>query len=619
MKLDIQSEAFPPTGAFSGDGATKLLGTPRNDPFQTVLREAVQNCWDARRDDVKASGLGIDIHVRLRTLDGNALRRVLNVVLSELPPPESGASFSNLTAATEADSLRILEISDFGTDGLAGPTRSDQPRRQGQKSDFVDFFRDIGAPQDKAQGGGTYGYGKSSLYHASRCRTIFVDSLTTHNDQKVRRLMGCHIGGSYSVLEGDSPGRFTGRHWWGRMAENVIEPAEGQEATAIADLLECLPRPGEEFGTSILILDPDLPGNPDDGTLDLGRTIREVLLWNFWPKLIPKQDDTRAITFHCEVDGEKIEIPDPSECPPFDTFVTALTSIRSGNGKPVMTTGRAPVRVGYIATHRKLAEPRSPLLCGVENSIVPNQLVHIAVMRPVELVVRYFVFDSGRADGVDSAGVFVSDTDDAIESAFARAEPPAHDDWVVDSLPKRSLPKKYVQRALAAVREEGMAWGAPSLRPSAGEGDVVDGAAKRLGRFLPTESGPDHRRASVQRTSKAGVEERQKSAIPIGLREDARSGAISAEFSVEVSSVSPQEPVTVKAVPLVVREGRPDRSASGKTLPNGGKVDVIAWMDAAGNVVSKGAIAKLSKSGTYTFNVTLPEPVAIAVDLEWRR
>src|SRR5690606_11851425 len=121
---------------------------------------------------------------------------------------------------------------DFGTSGLGGPTRSDQIPAGTTQTDFIDFFRNIGSARDISHGGGTYGFGKVSLYAASRCSTILVDSFVHGNDPKYRRLMACHVGRSFSIECNGFMKRFTGRHWWGDMTaeDDFSEPLINEQA-----------------------------------------------------------------------------------------------------------------------------------------------------------------------------------------------------------------------------------------------------------------------------------------------------------------------------------------------------------------------------------------------------
>ena len=49
--LDLESEAFPPTGAIAAEGARKALGRPALDPLAVLVRAAVQNSWAATSDN----------------------------------------------------------------------------------------------------------------------------------------------------------------------------------------------------------------------------------------------------------------------------------------------------------------------------------------------------------------------------------------------------------------------------------------------------------------------------------------------------------------------------------------------------------------------------------------
>ncbi|MGH1421593.1 MAG: hypothetical protein ACRBEQ_07230 [Hyphomonas sp.] len=613
MKLELFSEPFPPSGAFSGNGASKLLGTPRNNRFETLVREAVQNCWDAKSD----GRTSITVQLRLRTVSGEHGAQFRKLLKDSLPPAQSAASYEMFGDILSAKGIRVLEIADFGTDGLAGSTRSDRPRAKGEKSDFVDFMRDIGAPRDKDQGGGTYGYGKSSFYHASRCSTIFVDTLTTEADAPVRRVMGCHIGNSYSVPDGELLGRYTGRHWWGVMDEGVIEPLTGEDAREFSQVMGFAERKDGQTGTSILIIDPVIPGEADEDAELAGALIREILLWNFWPKMMVDASGSPQIAFFCEIEGRPVEIPDPLHCPPMNVFADALAAVRAGDGAPVHTRTRDRTEIGSIKASRLLSEQRSPLLRR-QGSLVPDQLAHIAVMRPVELVVRYYTFPKGATKGIDSAGVFVSSNDPEVEAAFVSSEPPAHDDWIPDALPKASRAKRIVAHAIDAVKEAGNEWARISVRPGTSPDDRFESAARRIAELLPASpesNKPGGRKRSgtlraAPRKQKAWFE-----AAPVGLQESSKPGEVLAEFTLTLDDSDGVYPIVLRAEPRIVREGKPDRSDEGHLTPGGQRPVIRSWTGEDGKRVSKQARVKIRWPGTYRVQVALPEPVAIVLDV----
>jgi len=106
-------------------------------------------------------------------------------------------------------------------------------------------------------------------------------------------------------------------------------------------------------------------------------------------------------------------------------------------------------------------------------------------MRPVELVVKYIAGEPLPDRRFEWAGVFICSEDDDIEEAFALSEPPTHDDWVYDNLPKGNT-KTFVRVALARLNE--------IARPGSGqaiqaEAQSVDGpslaaTASTMGAFL---------------------------------------------------------------------------------------------------------------------------------------
>src|SRR5690606_16712609 len=155
-----------------------------------------------------------DVLIRLRTLSRTEAETLRSVVLSDLPP--SKGSRNSIFASISKPDLKVLEIADFNTVGLAGPTRADIVVHDDEPHNFVNFLRNVGANRDVHLGGGTYGYGKTSLYTLSSCATILTDSVTTHGHMPTRRLMACHLGDAFD--DSDESGvsrRYTGRHWWG--------------------------------------------------------------------------------------------------------------------------------------------------------------------------------------------------------------------------------------------------------------------------------------------------------------------------------------------------------------------------------------------------------------------
>lgn len=493
--LKLFPEPYAPTGNMGDGGFGRLLGAPRLDGLQLVLREAVQNSCDAAK-----LGVGPRILIRLRTLTPEQVAVLRDQVLAELPFIDSSAEA--LTAFLDSETPRVLEICDFGTTGLGGPTRADRIPPGVERTDFIDFMRNVGTRRNTDLGGGTYGFGKASLYRTSRCSTILVDTLAHDpgSGAEARRLMGCHLGEAGERDEGDGfLSRYTGRHWWGvqgddDVAGKVGEPETGDAAAALSEALGAPRREdADATGTSILILDPDLQldagdqeageGGPvvaDGG--DIGVHMLERVLWNFWPRMMETTSDDRRISLTIEIEGEIMETPRPEDCPPLDLFARAMNEVRAGKGREIRSY-RPQTFLGRLAISRGLRAPRLPSFMGA--SLLPKRSSCIALMRPAEMVVCYMDGPVLPDERTEWAGVFVTSDEKAVEEAFASSEPAAHDVWDPSALPK-GPPRTWVRMALARLKEAANEVAAPGTASGGSEGSTgsVAAVAGMLGAFL---------------------------------------------------------------------------------------------------------------------------------------
>ena len=427
IRLSLHSEKYASTGNI-GDNFRRLLGTPSLDPLQTVIREAVQNIADAALPPS-----GPEMLIRLRRLT-RGQRGILHSHVLSTNPPDPG-SRELFDAMRSRNALTVMEICDFGTKGLGGPTRSDRIPVADDTTDFIDFLRNIGTARDTDQGGGTYGFGKVALYRASRSSTIVVDTLPQGAGPRARRLIGCHVGRSFERPDGGYRARFTGRHWWGvpDPKDGIVDPATGRAARELALALGFPARSGGRSGTSIMILDFD---SGEEDLQSVGRRVVEGLLWNFWPRMMHDAPAAKRFACRVEVDGSPLEVPLPENFPPLDLYSKAMRAARAGTGNDVrLLSSERPVRrLGTLAVEPGQRAPRRPLVS--ENSLFPAASHQIALMRPVELVVKYLEGTALPDERLEWAGVFVASSDEEVERAFSDSEPPAHDDWIPDGFPR---------------------------------------------------------------------------------------------------------------------------------------------------------------------------------------
>lgn len=603
--LSLFSEPYSPSGNLAADGFRKLLGTPALDLLQTVVREAVQNSCDAAK-----IGVGPRVAFRLRCLTPDQLAALRSHVFRELPA--AAETTKPLESFLHSDAPWVLEICDIGTIGLAGPTRADVVV-DGEEADFVNFLRNVGSPRDTHQGGGTYGYGKTSLYLSSRCSTILVDSQTTFRERDVRRVMACHLGSSFKTGRGSSRRRFTGRHWWGMLQgeDGFVEPLEDDNCNAVADRIGLLPRGVAATGTTIMILDPVFM---EEDPRRVVNRIQEALLWWFWPRMLETTEPSKRTTFLTNLNGTDVPVPRPESFPPLNLFAECMNALRTDSGdlqtiqcgRPREDLGRLVIRKGLFSTRHWLVEP--------SESLIPERAACIAVMRPVELVVRYFDGGALPDPSAEWAGVFITSDKPVVENAFAAAEPPAHDDWQPGLMPKGPQ-KTYVNVALQRIKEA-----ARSVVPAVGAQGVDDGASRSLARIAETighvlrgvDDGEDEARGRSRRKHK-----RRQSFVsrPKFERLDYRGNRPIAVFSTHMRPGSRLgERVRLRGQAAIVIDGSPAAVQTDLEMP---APPLLDWRTSDGSIIGEGSSVELiAIAGSLEVSVGIVGDFALALRVE---
>lgn len=603
--LELHSEPYGSTGNI-GENFRRLLGAPTLDPMQTVIRESVQNIADAARP-----GVGPEILIRLRTLT-DAQRDVLgSLILAEIP--EEPESYATISALLEAESAVVLEICDFGTVGLGGPTRSDRIPVGIEQTNFIDFLRNIGIARDTEQGGGTYGFGKVALYRASACSTIIVDTLPEGAGPEGRRLMACHVGRSFEKPENGMRRRFTGRHWWGIRdpVDGIADPVTGAAASALAGVLGLPGRGPDRSGTTIMILG----FQTDEGGLTAtGNRIIETLLWNFWPRIMQNAPAKHRFDCRVMVEDREMPVPTPEAFAPFDLLCKAMSAARARKGNDVrrIESQKPQKFLGTLAIEKGLRSPRRHLTADEDVRLLPEQMHHIALMRPVELVVKYLEGNPLPDTRLEWAGVFIASEEHEVEQAFADAEPPAHDDWVPDNLP-RGNEKRYVNIALKRLREIASEMGMEPIlrRPGDGSGPPLARLAGRLGAVLENVGGDGAGRRRSSGGSRGGHPSRARASRPLFQRLEASDAGRIAVFLTEVTQDARQSGAKLIASASVALEG----TTLGSVDVTVGRPDVLSvrWLD--GNAETVGDTIDLGgREGRFEIRVRVPEDCAVTAD-----
>ncbi len=442
------SQPFPPTGAIASEGIRNQLGRPPVDPLTVFVRETAQNSWDARLP-------GVETIYRLELTTVAPTHRPTWERL--LTPPAGAQEHLGVGRAVRTPNLRLLSVVDRGTKGLGGPTRADQ-LAVGRR-DWISFVLNVGEKRDTEMGGGTYGYGKAVLYRLSRVGTILVYTRTVeeHSGRLSSRLIGIALGSSFdSSARVDEDSRpFTGRHWWGDVREDHVEPLLGSAADDVARALGLTPFGPDESGTTLVVIDPDLDEfeSPDDAAQHLSETIA----WQLWPIMLPERGPERLVP-GVVASGRSFPVPDPARVYPLRMFVNAYRRLPTDSAT-TLESGNPRKRLGRFALEKAVVVPMSPSAVSAAASYagVEGDPHHVCLMRSPELVVRYYEGPTTSSVHSVYAGVFRAT--DELDAVYARSEPPTHDNWVHEQLTGHE--RTFVKVTFTRLREQLAVFRAP--------------------------------------------------------------------------------------------------------------------------------------------------------------
>jgi hypothetical protein len=387
-------------------------------------------------------------------MDARQLATLRNLVF-----PEAVRARTGLSHALRRQNMTGLFIADRGAKGLGGPVVADQVSPDGTY-DWVDFMLNVGKPNEEDHTGGTYGFGKTIAYVVSAVSAVVVHSKTKVSGSPQSRLMACAIGPEFSL----SGKLHTGRHWWAKLGSDVPVPVSGRAADALASKIGMPPFEEDDYGTNILVVDPDLGGRTPEQMM---RFIAESVTWHLWPKMMDRGQGP-PMEISVAWNGHPIAVPAPRDRPPLHGFVQAFQALlddipqgRRADGveRTVIRCLRPQADVGDLVTIPLVARARVEVDDGHEPSepegppspaAISGVCHHVALMRTPELVVTYMPGPTPSDTGTEWAGVFRSRAE--MDAHFAAAEPPSHDSWRPELIPKGRA-KTLVKVGLSRIRE----------------------------------------------------------------------------------------------------------------------------------------------------------------------
>lgn len=185
----------------------------RGNPIVHLAREVNQNASDAADSD--ADAVTVRIMHREVSVDGIPNVQQLRVNLmscSEASKKEGKKAtifFENALAELKKKKISILEISDYNTRGMKGPSENG--------SAFYAFMKAKGQSKKESEdAGGSYGIGKFAPYAVSKIRTIFISTVYQDDNNKYVQL----TQGKSILMSHDQKGmRKQGVGYWGEIGK----------------------------------------------------------------------------------------------------------------------------------------------------------------------------------------------------------------------------------------------------------------------------------------------------------------------------------------------------------------------------------------------------------------
>lgn len=422
----ILKEFNPRTGpnSLAGQAVAGLLNRD-NDDLTIMLRESVQNSWDARGK--RSNDASIKYSFTSISFNNSELENFSRML--------AFSDYSKKIAGEIRKSPYAFEIADTGTVGLTGPV--DYETDTTEQDRYRKFVFEIGNTAQGEGAGGVFGFGKSSLYNASKIGTvvIYTRAITPSGGYEDRFIIKC-IWPVSIFAEPALPPNSSGVFWWGKDVHDPVDknrpacmhPLLGDEAVSAAASIGMSIFEQDETGTKLLVLapklDPVLALNDEDEELaendeiafrafgvptgggerlfvsnhqkmlgELERMNRAAVHY-FWAKYLI-YGRSRGIIFkfaHRSSDEivTNLEQYSPSNIHPYNLLIECHNAAKKGVNKPsvrleTISSSRPRADLGKIAWAEFSLRDMDPRF----SDFFRDNKYFVALLRNVELVVQY--------------------------------------------------------------------------------------------------------------------------------------------------------------------------------------------------------------------------------------
>ncbi|EAE2397046.1 hypothetical protein AB6M11_002229 [Listeria monocytogenes] len=170
------SWSFPKLDGGSSEGLNDAgVETFKNDVFESLAKEIIQNSVDARLDKTKPVKIKFE-HIEFKTKsfpNYKQYRTILKDCLEAWKDNQKTKTFfERALNSTNTGLINILKISDFNTTGLTG-----SKDLKNMNSNWVGLVKSTGNSNKTMGDGGAFGIGKNAPFACSSIRTVFYSTL----------------------------------------------------------------------------------------------------------------------------------------------------------------------------------------------------------------------------------------------------------------------------------------------------------------------------------------------------------------------------------------------------------------------------------------------------------
>lgn len=429
----------------------------------SLVKEGVQNASDQLRKNSKdAIPIGM-INIDLAEFKGDQKEKIKDLInwqklrkhceaatIKNANSPEASALEAAIARLDDPNiPLRILSISDFGTEGLSDDFEGLETEED-RDTNYTRLCRDEhNTNNDDTTRSGSHGLGKIVNWKFSGINSVIFNSLTwktrDNKNNLIMRTCGQCLLWSHR-LDGkayDNTGYF-GQHKL--IADNIETAVSTWGDDSIAAALGLVRPVQPEFsGTSVSIIDYfDESITDEKGAAVIQRLCEDVEKF-FWPALqgetaLPGKPNLKITLTH-SVNGETVYEQKAAQSD-YISFKRALDDAPNtdviSEVDQVAAKDSIPITVRREDGANETVEAQMNVrLCSTPLKTLPHDLAgHVAKLRDRVMVIEYEKIKTAPKTEFDLCGVIAlgfargNDEEDKVTHDFLRLyEPPAHDNW----------------------------------------------------------------------------------------------------------------------------------------------------------------------------------------------